>query len=410
MDLLYTTFVSSTFKDLKLERQRIVSVLLGHQCVPFGMEFFPSTGESQWPIITKSIAAADFCVFVVAGRYGTISDDNEISWTHREFREAVALGKPIIGLLHGAPERIPADCSEADQPGRDSLQAFRQEIEGQTVCRYYESEADLIQALGACIAAIQRDKRVSGWRPATPSNGHVAPIAYDRRYEFVDIMWHFSPSKVRPGTWDAHYTGRRRLTVSADGGLAACTLDFTRETDQQLPFNEESRPILRLTSMRRDLPGQASLDPPRKQFGATFMQDVRFSPPLAPGESADFTVEGDFPAYKFATREALVAATLNAKSGPRAVDWTSRNVTCPTDRIRLSTFLPLELKAEPRGPMLGREASRYDSDLNNEVMARGFYSCEQSEVDGIEGHTLTLDVPNPYLRVRYRVGWQLPPA
>lgn len=409
MDRLFTTFVSSTFKDLKDERQRIVSVLLGHQCVPFGMEFFPSTGESQWPIITASIDAADFCVFIVAGRYGTISDDGETSWTQREFREAVRLKKPIVALLHGAPEDLPVRKSEDSERGRQRLQRFRQELEKQTVCRYYETEADLIEALGACIGALRQGNRISGWVPAKQSTPQDPGRFFDRTYQLMDVRWSFSRSAVRADTWDGRYRGRRKLVAHDPNGLEVCTLNFTRETDQQLPFDDTCRPTLRLVETTRERPGQISLDPPRKQSGSTFMQDVRFSPPLGPGEAADFTIEGSFPAYKFAAREDLAAATLNSKAGPRIHDWTSRHVTYPTEFLRISTFLPLDLEATPRGPMLGRDSSRHDPDLSNEVLEQGCYTCVVTDVDGIEGHEMTLETPNPRLRVRHRVGWHLPP-
>jgi len=84
------------------------------------MEFFPSTGRSQWPIITESIDAADFCIFAIAGRYDTISDTGT-SWTHREFREAVATKMPIIGMLHNNPGALPQQDSESNEEGRAGL-------------------------------------------------------------------------------------------------------------------------------------------------------------------------------------------------------------------------------------------------------------------------------------------------
>src|SRR5690348_12032660 len=62
VDRLYTCFVSSTFLDLRAERERLSSVLLRHQCVPLGMEFFPSMGRRQWELIEESVLAADFCI------------------------------------------------------------------------------------------------------------------------------------------------------------------------------------------------------------------------------------------------------------------------------------------------------------------------------------------------------------
>src|SRR4051794_37751074 len=101
MRRLYTAFVSSTYVDLIREREVVSRALLNQWCIPLGMEFFPSTGSDQWSIIAESIEVADFCVFIIAGRYGSRVNDSGIAWTHREYREARRLGKPTVVLMHG---------------------------------------------------------------------------------------------------------------------------------------------------------------------------------------------------------------------------------------------------------------------------------------------------------------------
>ncbi len=406
MQRLFTTFVSSTFLDLRAERERLVRVLLGRQCVPLGMEFFPSVGTSQWPIILESLEAADFCVFVVAGRYGTISDEAGISWTHREFREAVAMGKPLIGLLHGAPETLSMDRSEGTPEGRSLLAAFRREVEEHTVCRYFNTDADLVDALTMSIAALRESGKIQGWVPVG-ENG-VVQQDFDRRYELAETEWSFTRSTVDPATWDGRYRGRRRLISQDPSGLEVCAIDFSRDTDRQLPFDKVRRPELTLAEAFRSGPGSIALRPPRKTTGSAFVQDVGFSPPLVPGEVADFTVEGTFPSYKHGFREDIVAASTDSKLGPRPFEWISRNVVYPTQSLTITAFVPLDLGADPRGPAIGRGPGRIDADLNTEVVRDGCYSVDVVERDGVEGHEMRLHLSEPVLRRRYRVAWDLP--
>jgi hypothetical protein len=95
MDRLYTAFISSTYLDLIDVRQRIQSQCLHVGVMPLGMEFFPSTGAGAWAAIEESIDAADFCVFVLAGKYGSIDPYTQISWTHREYRVALAVSRAV---------------------------------------------------------------------------------------------------------------------------------------------------------------------------------------------------------------------------------------------------------------------------------------------------------------------------
>jgi hypothetical protein len=406
MKRLFTTFVSSTFLDLQTERERLGRVLLGRQCVPLGMEYFPSVGDTQWGLILESLRAADFCVFVVAGRYGSISDEVGISWTHREFREAVQHDKPLIGLLHAEPDSLPLDHCERTPEARERLSAFRHEVEATTVCRYWRTEADLIDALTMSITALRDSGRIRGWVPL----GDRAAVHqdFDRRYEHIDTRWSFTRSEQFPDTLDGHYWARRRLVSQDSSGLDICSIDFARDSDRQLPFDDVRRPQLRIVEATRTGNGSTTLRPPRKTKGSNFVQDVVFHPPLVPGEMADFTLEGFLPSYKYAFREDIIEATTVSKLGPRPYEWVSRNVAYPTEQLDLEVFLPAELNATPRGPAIGRGPGRVDADLNTTVVGDGLYRVEQTVRDGVPGQLMSLHLPNPVLRRRYRLAWDLP--
>jgi len=45
MDKRYQIFVSSTFADLKDERQQVIQALMEMDCIPSGMELFPAQDD-----------------------------------------------------------------------------------------------------------------------------------------------------------------------------------------------------------------------------------------------------------------------------------------------------------------------------------------------------------------------------
>lgn len=51
----FSAFISSTYEDLKEERQALVGVALENNFIPVGMEQFHAAPTSQWNVIKKMI-------------------------------------------------------------------------------------------------------------------------------------------------------------------------------------------------------------------------------------------------------------------------------------------------------------------------------------------------------------------
>jgi hypothetical protein len=60
MEKRYQVFVSSTYEDLKVERQEVMHALLEQECIPSGMELFPAASEDQWTLIKEVIDDCDY--------------------------------------------------------------------------------------------------------------------------------------------------------------------------------------------------------------------------------------------------------------------------------------------------------------------------------------------------------------
>jgi hypothetical protein len=83
-DKRFQVFVSSTYLDLKEERQEVIQALLELNCIPSGMEMFPAADEDQWTLIKKVIDDCDYYLVIIAGRYGSLSPAGK-SYTQMEY-------------------------------------------------------------------------------------------------------------------------------------------------------------------------------------------------------------------------------------------------------------------------------------------------------------------------------------
>lgn len=92
-------FVSSTYLDLKEERQTAVKAILNAGHIPAGMELFTAGDESQWTIIKRWIEESDVYMLLLGGRYGSIELKSGKSYTHLEYDYAVQLGKPLFAIV-----------------------------------------------------------------------------------------------------------------------------------------------------------------------------------------------------------------------------------------------------------------------------------------------------------------------
>lgn len=99
----FSIFISSTYEDLKSERQALMGVALESNFIPVGMEQFHAAPTSQWDVITKMIDECDFYLLVVGGRYGSIDEEADVT---RISRTSVNIGNTELPLSRGKYDNI----------------------------------------------------------------------------------------------------------------------------------------------------------------------------------------------------------------------------------------------------------------------------------------------------------------
>ena len=161
MNKRYQVFVSSTFEDLKEERNEVLQALLELDCIPCGMEYCPAANESQWDYIQKLIDDCDYYIVIIGARYGSLDTDG-ISFTQKEYNYALSKNIPAIGFIHSNPKSLPINKSDDDSNKKQKLEEFK-EIVKQRLCKTWSDAKELGGVVSrSMIQEIRRNPRI-GW-------------------------------------------------------------------------------------------------------------------------------------------------------------------------------------------------------------------------------------------------------
>lgn len=157
----YQVFISSTFLDLKEERQEVLEALLELGCIPTAMEFFPASHESQLSYVKGIMSNCDYFILVVGGRYGSEAE-GDVSFTEQEFRLAQELNLPVLAFIHENPESIPAGKTDFDINKRERLEAFKARI-GKKLYKTWRDATDLGAKVSRAMTQIISQNPGTGW-------------------------------------------------------------------------------------------------------------------------------------------------------------------------------------------------------------------------------------------------------
>lgn len=157
----YQVFVSSTYTDLRRERQEVMQALLELDCFPAGMELFPAADDDKWTVIKRKIDDCDYYIVILAGRYGSLGPDGK-SFTQLEYEYAVSRGKPVIAFLHKDPRKLPAENTESEPEQEKKLNDFRRRVEEKAV-RYWTTPEGLGSVVSRSLYKLIEEKPAPGW-------------------------------------------------------------------------------------------------------------------------------------------------------------------------------------------------------------------------------------------------------
>lgn len=169
-DVRYQVFVSSTYEDLRQERQQATQAILEMSQMPAGMELFPASDLAQWELIKTVINESDYYIVVVGGRYGSVHPEVGTSFTEMEYDYAVAQGLPVMGFVRQDISKVESGRVEADPVARAKLEKFRQKVLSRT-CRQFNEPVELGMLVMKSLMNEIRTNPRKGWVRADQARG-----------------------------------------------------------------------------------------------------------------------------------------------------------------------------------------------------------------------------------------------
>jgi hypothetical protein len=122
MDKKLQIFISSTYIDLREERQKVVQAILDAGHIPAGMELFSAGDESQMNTIKQWIDDSDIYLLLLGKRYGSIDPISGKSYTQLEYEYAVEKKKPLFSLVINNPTGM------GDETNLDLYKEFKESV------------------------------------------------------------------------------------------------------------------------------------------------------------------------------------------------------------------------------------------------------------------------------------------
>jgi hypothetical protein len=161
----YQVFISSTYDDLREEREAVTWEVLKANHIPVGMENFAASDDRGWKTIQRAIDRSDYYVVIVAGKYGSVDPDTGISWTEREYQYARSIGVPVLAFIRADSTTV-ATRMEDDPKKSNLLAGFKRKLNEAHHRKRWEHVSDLrVEVVHALRQQIDADEEGDNPRP-----------------------------------------------------------------------------------------------------------------------------------------------------------------------------------------------------------------------------------------------------
>lgn len=159
-------FISSTYRDLRSERQAAVEAILKAGHIPAGMELLSAGSESQMETIRRWIDESDIYMLILGGRYGSVEPKTSLSYTELEYDYAVSKDKPFFAVVitdAALDQKVKADGKAAlETESPKELKLFRDKVLSR-ISSFFNDAKDIKLAVHETLAEFQVRHKFVGW-------------------------------------------------------------------------------------------------------------------------------------------------------------------------------------------------------------------------------------------------------
>jgi Domain of unknown function (DUF4062) len=134
-------FVSSTFKDLRPERDSAQEALRRSELVPWGMELFVSEPSKPLDVCLEQVQLSDAVILIIGFMAGSlIPESPELTYTRAEFELAQKLGRPVFAFFK-TEGGVPVN-KETDADKKKALDDFKNAVTSAGITPAYFDSPD----------------------------------------------------------------------------------------------------------------------------------------------------------------------------------------------------------------------------------------------------------------------------
>lgn len=203
-------FISSTYEDLREDRQAAVSAVLKAGHIPAGMELFTAGDKSQMDTIRRWIDESDVYMLILGGRYGSLENTSGVSYTELEYDYALEQQKSLFavvideGALEERVKNIGSSVMEKDNPKQ--LKAFREKVLS-NISSFFKDEKDISLCVYESLSDFAVNRELKGW------------VSYDEVVNCQMLLDEIENLKEENKTLKANKESKDNLMAKSDVGF-----------------------------------------------------------------------------------------------------------------------------------------------------------------------------------------------
>ena len=235
---MFSLFISSTYEDLREERQALMGVALESSFIPVGMEQFHAAPVTQWDVITRMIDECDFYLLMIGGRYGSIDAAAGISYTEKEYEYAKQRNTPVLALIKD-PHSITGDKTDFGDDKHEKqkkLDEFREKVksDGNTIDFYKDLNGLKYAASQTLRKAVEYARQDAGWVRYADVAAVINEKVKERELAASELV--SDRETILKDTHEALHTFEDRLQTIEDRRLTWGDLPIASEDDVKRLF------------------------------------------------------------------------------------------------------------------------------------------------------------------------------
>lgn len=228
---VYSIFVSSTYTDLKDERIKAMNTIVSMGHIPVGMEQFPAAPIAAFDYIKQLIDKSDYYLLLLAGKYGTIIEQEDKSYTQMEYEYAMSVGVPVIFLTYCDIDSLPNSKCEQDPKAKKLLEKFRIEVSKTWLRQTWSNLDDLAIKIMKSLQETFKIRPRTGWVRADTIQVPNPKVESDSNIKNISIQLTYNPDLLIFGSSVDIALLPQRITIKELVSLLGETLRVPKTED-----------------------------------------------------------------------------------------------------------------------------------------------------------------------------------